>query len=179
MRVISRATQGDIFIFSKETEKLVGRGCVVVTKETSPGKPTTSCISAIKAMPVKIAMPEEDILVNECDCTISVPIQLNRVWSTDVDLIVQATVSPTATYNPSGETIRAAISGVDFHAYSGSITISAGNLYENFDITLISNTGDSTKSFFNVNVVDIEYGTICVEDLSNASIRVVIQPTGV
>ena len=124
-------------------------------------------------------MPEEDILVSECDCTISIPIQINRVWSTDVDLTVQATVSPTATYNPSGETIRAAISGIDYHSVSGVVTITAGNLYENFDITLISNTEDGTKSFFNIYVTDIEYGTICAEDLTNASIKVVIQPTGV
>lgn len=180
MRVISRATLGGgIFIYTRETEKLVGRGCILVDQENTAQKPTTSCFSAIKAIPVKVALPSTHILVEECSCTISVPISINRVWDTDVDISVNASVSPTATYNPSGETIRAAISGSDYHAISGVVTITAGNLYENFDITLISNIGDGTKSFFNIDVTDIEYGTICTEDLTDASIKVVIQPTGI
>jgi hypothetical protein len=130
-------------------------------------------------MPVKVAMPENDLLVNECSCTINVPIQINRVWSTDVDLFVNASISPTAVYNPSGESIRAAVSGVDFHARSGIVTVSSGNLFQNFNLTLISNTGNNTKCFFDINIYDVEYGTICAEDTTNSSIRVVIQPTGV
>lgn len=180
MRVISNGVLGGgVFIYTRETEKLIGRGCVLIDQENTGQKPTTSCVSAIKAIPVRVVLSSTDVLVEECSCTVSIPISINRVWDTDVDLTVNASVSPTATYNPSGETIRAAISGVDYYSLSGVVTITAGNLYENFDVTLISNTGDGTKSFFNINVVDIEYGTICAEDLTNSSIKVVIQPTGI
>lgn len=173
MRTRARGTTQGIFIFTRETEKLSGRGCVLTKQENTAQKPTTSCISAIKANPVAVALTG-DILVAECDCTIDIPITLNRTWSTDVDLIVIAK-EKTSGYNPSGETIRPAVSGVDFHAYSGNITISAGNLFENFNVELINNTGDSTKSWFQVEVVYVEYGTICREDY-NGVINVVIEP---
>lgn len=180
MRVISNGLLGGgVFVYTRETEKLTGRGCVLVDKENTAGKPTTSCVSAIRAMPVKVAMQSNDILVNECSCTVNIPISINRVWGTSVDLNVNASVSPTAVYNPSGESIRAAISGVDYHSVSGVVTIGAGSLYQNFGVTLISNTDVNTKCFFDIKVNKVEYDTICAEDLTDASVRVVIQPTGV
>lgn len=181
MRLYATGVFGDgFFNYTLETEKLIGRGCVVLKQEHTGSKPNTACKVAIKAIPVAPMYYASDLLVEKCDCVISVPITLNRAWSSDVDLYL--TTYADGIYNPSGETIRAAVSGEDYHSISGVLTLTAGSTSGNFDVTLINNTGDNVKTYFSVIINSVEYGTICETDfdISNTVYRkVVIQPTGI
>ena len=153
------------FKYTSEYERFIGRACNVVKLESSVNKLTTSCFSMLKSNPVRIYPTNKNRLICKCDCTADIPIYINRAHTEDIELVFRTNQALSSTaYN--GESYIPAIIGQDFYSASGTITIGSGEMYGNFPVDIINNTGNPDNSYFNISLLRNPTNNICTSSYS-------------
>lgn len=147
------------FKYTSEWQRFIGRACNVVKLESSVNKLTTSCFSMLKSNPVTIYPTDKSHIICKCDCTANIPIYLNRAHTEDVELVFKTNQrSSNITYN--GSSYIPAVTGQDFYSASGTVTIGSGEMYGNFPVNIINNSG-SPDSYFNISLLRNPTDNIC------------------
>lgn len=163
------------FIFTKEHRKFIGRSCQILYLETVNNKIDTSCFVMVRPDPINLDLSALQFTVQSCACATGIPICLNRAHNEDVELYLRTSTYPT-NITVSGQQVRPAVTGQDFYASSGIITIPSGSRCADFNFTLLNYTGDDVMNYFQVDVLYDRTHNICLD--SPISLRVIIMPTG-
>lgn len=146
-------------------ERFIGRSCNVLNLEDNKNNLTKSCFSMLKSNPVTIYPTNKNHIVCKCDCTANIPIYLNRPNNEDVELVFKTT-DGTANIIYDNNTYTPAITDEDFYAASGGMTISSGQLYGNFPVDIINNTGNSNYNYFTIDLLSNPTNNICTTSYS-------------
>lgn len=149
------------FKYTSEQQRFIGRACNVVKLESNINKLTTSCFSMLKSNPVTIYPTNKNHTVCKCDCTINIPIYLNRAHTEDVELVFRTNQGVgSITYD--GDVYIPAVTGQDFYSASGVVTIGSGEMYGNFPVDIINNTGNPDNTYFNISLLRNPTDNVCI-----------------
>lgn len=162
------------FIFTKESRKFIGRSCQLLYLETVNNKIDESCFVMVQPNQIKLDSRITQHQIQSCACATGIPICLNRVHNEDVELYLKTTTHISNTV-VSGQQVRPAVTGQDFYASSGAITIPSGSRCADFNFTLLNYTGDDVMNYFTVDVQYNKTRNICFDGYS---LEVIIMPTG-
>lgn len=161
LEMTSSGVSSGVSRYSVEWKRFTGKSCITLDKEYSASTtdPSGDCFSMLKPMALGLQNGYGPLYYGECDCSINVPIYLNRATANeDVTLLVE-TSQPTTNINYSGVVVPA-LSGVDYVHHSGLYTIPSGSNYCNFPVTLIDNNS-AVNNYFNVRVLRATTRNIC------------------
>lgn len=155
--------------YSVEWKRFTGRSCITLDKEYSASTtdPSGDCFSMLKPDELRLKNGYGPLFYNECDCSINVPIRLNRITYQDVQLSV-STYQPTTNIDYSGVVVPA-LSGIDYIHHTGLYTIPSGSDYCDFPITLIDNSS-VVNNYFNVKVAYAKTRNICHNSSYNINV---------
>lgn len=158
--VDSSGTTDGVSVYSVEWKRFTGRSCIILDKEYSASttNPSGDCFSMLKPLSLGLKNGYGPLYYSECDCSINVPIYLNRDAHEDVILAV-STAQPTTNIDYSGVVVPAVVA-TDYVHHTGLYTIPSGSNYVNFPVTLINNSS-TDLNYFNVNVLYAKTRNIC------------------
>lgn len=147
------------FKYTSEQQRFIGRSCNVLNLENNKVL-TKSCFSMLKPNPVTIYPKNITYEVCKCDCTVDIPIYLNRVHNEDVKLVYN-TIQRVSNIIYEDELFIPAIIDSDFYYMSGEVTVVAGNIYVNFPIDIINDTGNLNNTYFTLQFLRNTTNNIC------------------
>lgn len=147
--------------YSIEKNKWWGKTNICLKKEYSAStlKLAHDCAVIIGPESLQVSSYPEPKVYTVCDCTINVPIYLNRPSSQNTQLIM-STSQQSNDIVVSGETIVPARSGIDYIHATGLVIIPSGSLYANMSIN-IATSGAPVNKYFNLVCSNVKSRNAC------------------